>query len=73
MRIDLEFTEEDISDVRRIRDKLVGVASTMPADGVRSDVLEARAIAEDVLTRFEQREAQAHRQAVKAQAAEVRS
>lgn len=71
MFVELPFTEEDVADVRKIRDLLSAAAIGSPAlsTGV---VLEARALADGVVDRFERREAVAHKQATKA-TAEVRS
>ena len=66
----LNFDEEDIADVRKIRDLLGAAAIGSPPLATRT-VLEARAIASGVLERFEQREAMAHKWATKT--AEVRS
>lgn len=73
MPIELQFTEEDHADVRKMRDLLSAAAIGSPALSIAT-VLEARALAEGVLDRFERREAQGHKQASKAQkTAEVRS
>ena len=61
--IPLPLTEEDVAEVRKIRDLLGAAAIGSPALSTQA-VLEARALAETILDRFEQREAQQHSSAV---------
>ena len=70
MKIPLQFTEEDASDIRKLRDLLGAAAVGSPTLSARA-VLEARALAETILDRFEQREAQQHHRRIEQRKKEV--